>query len=87
LTSAASRRAAQLPTGEVPLAEVLHRLPSTLEARSSVHGHRVLMDFLPDNPPPTPWQQRSHDLHGHFATVLSCETLRSLVCSRRRSIT
>jgi hypothetical protein len=58
LTSAAGRRAAQLPAGEVPVAEVLHRLPGTLEARSSVHGHRVLMNVLPDNPPPTPWKQR-----------------------------
>jgi hypothetical protein len=40
------------------------------------------MNVLPDNPPPTPWKQGPHDLHGHFATVRSCETLRSLVCSR-----
>ena len=64
------------------MAEVLHRLPGTLEARSSVNDHRVLMDVLPDNRHPTPWKQGSHDLHGHFATVLSCETLRSSVCSR-----
>jgi hypothetical protein len=59
LTSAAGRREAQLPAGEVPLAEVLHRLPGTLEARSSVDGHRGLMDFLPGQPSPDTMETRN----------------------------
>jgi hypothetical protein len=58
LTSAAGRRAAQLPAGEVPLAEVLHRLPGTLEARSSVNDHRVLMDLSAGQPSPDTMETR-----------------------------